>query len=134
MKRFACIALSIIVFGSIALSQLDVKTEMVNNHKKYYSALTAGDTLSTILALPAGTSCKYTLQTSGGCVVGILVGSPVASDTITLKDSYSTVAQIILPATGLSPQYYPINARFDSTIIYSQKKASGSTLIWRNKY
>jgi hypothetical protein len=129
MKRVFFIILFIPMF---LYSQQAVKTESAGGKYKNYISSTSGDTLITQAPTVTGSSILYTGMS--GFVVGVLVGSPVASDTIIIKNGVGVVAQIILPASGLSPYYIPIGARVDTSLIFTQKKTSNTTLIYRTNY
>jgi len=133
MKKIISLTVWLVFLAWSNLSAQEiVRTETPSNKYKYYYNATT-DTIFTLAATVAsGSSTKY--YGVGGFLVGIMVGNPVASDTIIIKNATDTVAQIIQPSSGLSPQYYPIGARLDSSCIFIQKKTSRSTIIFRRNY
>lgn len=133
MKRILFILGLSVSMLTLGVAQMSVRTETTSNLYKYYSAATTGDTLYTTAAQVNGGGVDYVSQ-QGGSVVGILIGEPVASDTTILKNGEGTIATIVQLASGAVPAYYPIPARADTSLIFIQKKASKTTLIFRIKY
>lgn len=124
--------LFLLVFLSVGFSQQPVKTENAQNKYKNYTALTTGDTIYTFASAASGSSIRHSTMSSG-YIVGLFIGSPVASDTIIIKNGVGQVLMLIQPSTGMIPQYYPVGIRVDTSLIYIQKKASVSTLIYRTE-
>jgi hypothetical protein len=135
MKRFLFFTLFMFLTTTLSQSQLNVKTEASGGKYKNYSSAQVGDTIlrasSTVVLGSSTPAVNFGIS---GYVVGVLIGSPVASDTIIIKNGVGIVTQIILPASGLSPYYIPIGARLDTSMIYIQKKASNVSLIYRTSY
>jgi len=131
MKRVLFAVLSLCLFASFSFAQLAVRTETASNKYKYRVTATTGDTIYTHASLGDSSSGVHGVF---GYVVGVLFGSPVASDTVIIKNGLGTVATIIQPETGMVPLFYPIGAKLDTSLIFIQKKASATTLIYRIGY
>lgn len=123
----------IFLLWNTSYSQTAVRTESASGKYVYITAATDGDTIFTISTTePSGTAIRN--FGSRGYIVGVLIGEPVASDTIIVKNAASTVATIVQPASGISPQYYPLGVMMDSSCIVIQKKASKTTFIYRLRF
>jgi len=133
MKRI-CLIVFLIAIPCLLLAQQQVRTEATNNRTKFYSAATTGDTVFKKAAYVAGTNTPQAYCAIVGALDGILVGSPVASDTIIVKNGLGTVLQIIIPASNAIPTYWSLETRLDTSLIFIQKKTSATTLFWRPNY
>jgi len=130
----------ILVSFMMAFSQSSVRTETASNKYKYYSTAQTGDTLFTKAAAVSGSSIPDV--NTVGALVGIVIGTPVSKDTITILNGVGTVFQTILDSvyTGAPnvrytfPLSISLPARLDTSLIYIQKKTSSVTLIYRLKY
>jgi hypothetical protein len=128
MKRM-CFVLILFLLPYALLAQANVRTEAAQNKYEVYSAATTLDTIVVKAAL--GDSCTAIYKGRTAYLVGVFIGSPVASDTVTIKNGAGTVTQIILPSSGNAPAYYQFGVRLDTSLVYSQKKASHVTVIYR---
>jgi len=117
----------------VTLYTQSVRTETASNKAIYRAALTSGDTIFTTATSKASGSAIRNINTAG-FVVGVLVGEPVASDTIIIMNGAGVVATIVQPSTGMIPQYYPLQFMMDTSCIFIQKKASKSTLTYRLRF
>jgi hypothetical protein len=133
MKRILFTMILLCVIVSIGHSQVSVRTETASDKYVYISAATAGDTVLTNASSIASGSAIRNYNTTG-FIVGFAIGSPVASDTIIVKNATETVYTLIQPASEPFVRQVAINAMLDSSLIVVQKKASLSTLIYRIKY
>jgi hypothetical protein len=128
MRIFIFVLLLVLV-PITTYGQVSVKTQDASNlyYRKIFA--TAGDTIFQKAAAVSGTAVRFSGVT--GFVVGVLVGTPLASDSIFIKNGKDTVTQITMPASGLSPYYIPIGARLDTSLIMIKKTTSNVTIIYR---
>ena len=136
MKRIIglIIALILLVWHS-GYGQNNVRTEYASDRYKRYFVSTTGDTLFTIdTTHKAGTS----IQSAGigvlGHIIRLSIGTPIASDTIILKNGADTLYKLIEPASAPFVYNAEIDARADSSLIFIQKKSSGTTVVYRLRY
>ena len=125
------IFLLFIALSCLAYSQTQINTQDVNTRYKYYSAATTGDTLVLNSAAASGSSIPYSPYRA--FIVGVLVGNPIARDTITILNGVGTVATIITPYQDTLPRYYQLGARLDTSLIIVKKKASGTTVFFQTQ-
>lgn len=136
--------LFLLLLPLLVLAQAPVKTENASNRFKFYNAATTGDTVFTSASSVASGSSIANYNTRG-YLVGVLIGTPVSKDVITLKGGAGTIAVITLDtvytaaSTGSSTRYttpiwVPLNVKLDTMLIYIQTKASNSTLFFRTGY
>jgi hypothetical protein len=129
MKRLTIILFLLIPL--ISYSQNVVKTETTSNKYKNETAATTGDTLARVgVTTDAGGNIIH-----GSFLVGVLIGTHVASDTLIFKNGLGTVSTMILGSTASgTPLFVPIQARCDTSIIFIKKKTSDATVIYRYNY
>ena len=121
MKTFILSVLMLMVV-SMAHGQLAVRTEDASNIYKFHSALTTGDTMIIV-----GTTTYKGAVVRGLYLIGIAFGQPIASDTTIIMNGLGTAAYIVQTST-VTPYFYPLGFRTDTSLVFIQKKATRSTL------
>jgi hypothetical protein len=132
MKRIIYTILLLLI-PVILVAQTSVRTELSSNKYKTYKAAQANDTLyvSASSIVSGSLIPNYNMV---GSLVGLAIGSPVADDTVTIKNGADTVYQLIQPASAPFIYNVKIDTRLDTSLIFSQKKTSRTTLIYRLRY
>lgn len=110
---------------AVSYGQLAVRTEDASNIYEYHSALTTGDTMVIV-----GTTTYKNAIVRGLYLVGVQFGKPVASDTTIILNGLGTVLYVV-QTSDVKPYFIPLGCRADTSLIFIQKKASFTTLIYR---
>lgn len=126
MKTFILSVLMLMIIAT-SYGQLSVRTENASNIYSYHSALTTGDTIVTVGTTTYGTPA-FIIR--GLYLVGIQFGKPVASDTTIILNGLGTVLYVV-QTSDVKPYFIPLGCRIDTSLIFIQKKASFTTLIYR---
>jgi hypothetical protein len=82
------------------------------------------------------TAIDTTLTVTGKYLVGILVGTNIASDSIIVKEGSATLSTMVFGSTASNtPIWIPLNCAIDSASFSVFKaKASDITVIYRKNY
>ena len=116
---------------SFALSQTQIFTQDANTRYKNYTAATAGDTLITKAAQASGGGVLY--PEYKGYIVGVFMGTPIPTDTVTILNGVGIVARTIVPYTDTIPRFYPIGALVDTSLIVTKKKTGNTTVLFQTR-
>ena len=132
MKRILFILFILCLVYNVSYTQTSVRTETTGNRYETLIAASTGDTVIYIGTKPAGSAIVN--DGTSGFIVGIAIGTPVASDTIIIKNATETVYQLIQPASAPFVYNVDLNVKVDSMFVIIQKKASVATYKYRLKY